>query len=90
MNKIGKGIGNIIKIKKEFFEQNEKSLSEMDKIADVLMEQPQRQLCKICKTKLPYSKLFTSHRIGYFLCENCGHLNSEFEDTNDFSKKIYI
>ena len=87
--KYGKSFGDLNKLKTTFFENNDGMLKMADGMADVFMAQPKRQVCKICGTMLP-KKLFTSHRIGYIVCEKCGHLNGEFEDTDDFASKVYI
>lgn len=90
MKKYGKPLGSIIGIKSDFFEHNDKNLAMADDMADALLAQPIRKECKMCHTPLSEEKLFSSHKMGYFLCEKCGHLNSEHEDTDAFSDKVYI
>lgn len=53
------------------------------------MKQPIREKCKVCGEKIN-NLLFESHKIKYYLCNNCGNLNGEFLDTRDFAKPIYI
>ncbi|NLG04759.1 MAG: methyltransferase domain-containing protein [Clostridia bacterium] len=88
-DKYGKPLGNLMEFKSNFFEQNEAMLKMADDMGDVLRKQPKRTGCKICGGKLG-TPLFTSHDIGYILCERCGHLNSEYEDTEEFANKVYI
>ena len=87
--KFGKPFGDLNSMKKNFFENNDGMLEMADGMADVLSQQPRRTVCKICKTKLQ-KPLFTSHHLGYIVCEKCGHLNSEFEDTDTFASKVYV
>ncbi len=58
-------------------------------MADILSSQPKRTVCKICESPLsaPFLK---SHGLNYIKCEKCGHLNSEFEDTDDFADRVYV
>ena len=87
--KYSKPFGNLNSLKTSFFENNDGMLDMADGMADVLLMQPKRTVCKICGAKLG-KPLYTSHRIGYIECANCGHLNSECEDTDDFASKVYV
>lgn len=87
--KFGKPFGNLNSMKKNFFEDNDGMLAMADDMAKVLSTQPKRTVCKICNRPLG-KKLFTSHSLGYIVCEHCGHLNSEYEDTDVFASKVYV
>lgn len=87
--KYGKPFGNLNSMKKSFFEDNDGMLKMADEMADVLSRQPKRETCKICGSKLS-APLFVSHGLGYIKCNKCDHLNSEFEDTNEFASKVYV
>lgn len=87
--KYGKPFGNLNSMKKSFFEDNDGMLKMADEMADVLSRQPKRETCKICGSKLS-APLFVSHGLGYIKCDKCDHLNSEFEDTNEFASKVYV
>lgn len=87
--KYSKPFGNLNSLKSEFFENNDGMLDMADGMADILLMQPKRTVCKICGAKLG-KPLFVSHRIGYIECSECGHLNSECEDTDDFAGKVYV
>jgi hypothetical protein len=89
VDRYGKPLGNLMQFKSDFFEKNEAMLAMADGMGDVLRRQPKREKCKMCGGKLG-EPLFTSHNIGYILCPACGHLSSEFEDTNEFANKVYI
>ena len=86
--KYGKPVGDIVK--NDFFEHNDKMLEMSAFQADSLLCQPKRSVCKICHEPIKGEKLYTSQRMGYYLCPKCGHLNSEFEDTDDFANRVYI
>ena len=88
--KYGKPLGNIIGIKQDFFNNNDANLAMADDMADALCAQPKRTVCKMCNSVLDSNKLMTSHKMGYYLCEKCHHLNSEHEDTDAFAQKVYI
>ncbi len=90
MRKYGKKLGDILAIKSDFFEQNEKMLEMSHRQADALLIQKKRTSCKICKSPVEGEPLYKSQRMSYFLCPVCGHLNSEFEDTDDFAERVYL
>lgn len=87
--KYSKPFGNLNSLKTSFFNNNDGMLKMADGMADVLLMQSKRTTCKICGAKLN-APLYTSHRIGYIECEECGHLNSECVDTDDFAGKVYV
>ena len=87
--KYSKPFGDLNTLKTSFFDNNDGMLDMADGMADVLLMQPKRTKCKICGAKLS-SPLYHSHRIGYIECSECGHLNSECEDTDDFASKVYV
>ena len=89
-NIYGKSVGEILKIKNDFFEHNDKMLELSSHQADALLRQPERKVCKICGEPISGEKLYTSQRMDYFLCGKCGHVNSRYEDTPDFAKAVYI
>ena len=86
----GKSVGEILKIKNDFFEHNDKMLELSSHQADALLRQPERRVCKICGEPISGEKLYTSQRMDYFLCKKCGHVNSRYEDTEDFANAVYI
>ncbi len=88
--KYGKSVGEILKIKNDFFTKNEAMLEMSHRQADALLRQPKRRECKICHTPIPGDVLYESQRMRYYLCPTCGHVNSEYEDTDDFAEAVYI
>ena len=91
LNKIyGKSVGEILKIKNDFFEHNDKMLELSAHQADALLRQPERRVCKICGEPISGERLYTSQRMDYFLCKKCGHVNSRYEDTDEFANAVYI
>ncbi len=90
----GKSVGEIIKIKSDFFEKNEDMLKLSSHQADALLLQPKRKNCKICHEPIGeeagMEPLYTSQRMRYYQCPVCSHLNSEHEDNEDFASRVYI
>ncbi len=86
----GKPVGDILKIKNDFFTKNEEMLAMSHRQADALLRQPKRKNCKICHTAISGDVLYESQRMKYYLCPVCGHVNSEYEDTDDFAEAVYI
>ena len=87
--KYSKPFGNLNSLKSSFFNDNDGMLKMADGMADVLLMQPKRTNCKICGAILE-KPLYKSHRIGYIECPQCGHLNSECADTDEFASKVYV
>ncbi len=87
--KFGKPFGDLNSMKQNFFQNNDGMLAAADEMAKILSMQPKRTQCKICKSPLK-EPLFHSHHMGYIVCEKCGHLNSEHEDTDAFASKVYV
>ncbi|MBD1109030.1 class I SAM-dependent methyltransferase [Pelagibacterales bacterium SAG-MED50] len=91
MNKVlkfSKSYENILKIKKDFYDNNKTNLKNVIKIYNEYKKQPLRKYCKNCGSKK--IKLFIKNfNIPYKLCSSCGHLNGAYEDTVFFAKKLY-
>lgn len=87
--KYSKPFGNLNSMKTSFFNNNDGMLEMADGMADILLSQPKRKVCKICGTDLG-DVFLRSHRIGYIVCDKCGHLNSECEDNDTFASKVYV
>ncbi|MCR4893041.1 MAG: class I SAM-dependent methyltransferase [Lachnospiraceae bacterium] len=88
--KYGKPIGDIVKIKNDFFSKNKEMLEMSARQADALLLQPKRTHCKICHEAISGEPLYSSQRMRYYLCPRCGHVNSENEDTEDFENRVYL
>lgn len=92
--KYSKPVGDIISIKSDFFQKNEEMLKLSSHQADALLAQPKRTRCKICHADIGAEAgqtiLYKSQRMGYYECPVCGHVNSEYEDNEDFASKVYI
>lgn len=86
----GKPVGDILAIKSDFFEHNDKMLEMSARQADALLIQKKREKCKICHEPIKGEPLYKSQRMEYYLCPKCGHLNSANEDTDDFARRVYL
>lgn len=91
MVKYGKSNNDIKAFKTDFTTQNDKLVSDIDRIAKIYSEQPIRKFCKICKSPIDVTgnSSFCSHGIKYIRCAHCGHINGEFEETFDFTTRMY-
>lgn len=90
ITKYGKSLHDIFEIKQTFIEQNSALLKENLLLAEVARQQPRRKKCKNCSAEFAEEPLLKKHDINYYLCQVCNHLNSEFEDTNEFAKAVYV
>ncbi|MCR5777516.1 MAG: class I SAM-dependent methyltransferase [Lachnospiraceae bacterium] len=89
-SKYGKSLDDILSIKSSFISSNDELVKEREVQADILRSQKKRETCKICGSALPEKHLFLTRGIPYFECSKCGHVNSGFDDTEDFAAKLYI
>jgi 2-polyprenyl-3-methyl-5-hydroxy-6-metoxy-1,4-benzoquinol methylase len=80
---------DILNAKASFFKDNEKWLAEANRVWKIYKEQPARKNCKLCGNALKHEKLFSSNGVDFLLCDTCGHLNGECQDTDDFSRAVY-
>ena len=89
-NKYGKPFEGYVNIKSEFFDVdiNDLNVNKIKEIDDLYAAQPIRKFCKLCDTSLQKA-LFHRNSIKYFICKNCGHLNGEYEDTEEYCKQLY-
>jgi hypothetical protein len=90
MEKFGKSNKGYIAGKGVFFdlESNREWLERVEKIGEVYCRQPRRTGCVICGSRFE-DALFTYHGAEFYLCPSCGHLNGEYEDTNELAEFIY-
>lgn len=73
-----------------YFKENDKFLYESMHQNQLYAMQPKRLDCKLCSSKLPTNIDFHSHGVGYIFCEECSHLNGAFQDTKEFTDKLYV
>ena len=90
MNKFGKSLDDIFKIKKNFLTENNSLLVNQNEIARVYNMQPEREFCVVCGKKLDRNVCFESHNVKYCICAVCGHVNGIHMDTKEFADKVYI
>lgn len=85
----GKNFEDILKLKSNYFEENERFLKLEEEQSVLYRQQGKRKNCKICGNRLEV-KLFQKLGIDYFSCIVCGHLNGGYEDSDEFVKEIYV
>lgn len=89
LEKYGKSSVAVIAQKNSFFEDNSSHLNVERKIAKVYAQQPLREHCKNCDAALSKICDFFQAEVGYIFCEQCGHLNGQFEDSDAFCHEVY-
>ena len=87
--KFSKSYGNIFKIKKDFYLNNNNHLKKSLSVNNVYKSQPLRKFCKICNSK-KLEKFINSFGIDYLICKKCSHLNGKFDDTGSFRNYLYF
>lgn len=83
-----KPVRDIASVKSNFFDSNDEIQRRLDLIADVYLAQPRRKSCKKCDAALSGLK-FKKKNIGYTICDRCGHLNGDHDDTTAFCVEVY-
>lgn len=89
MTLYGKSSNSTILQKTTFFEDNLTHVTQQKKISEVYQQQPIRKRCKNCDLNLSEEIDFIKDNIPYKFCPTCGHLNGNFQDTDDFCEAIY-
>ena len=89
MLKFGKKYQDLIKIKENFSKNNDQLFNKQRKISKIYSSQPIRKICKACNKKIK-GEFFINHGIKYTQCKICSHINGRFQDTVEFSNKIYL
>ena len=86
MKKFGKQSDNLLG---NYVLNNKKTLAHQKIIDTIYKEQPKRQSCELCSTKISNTVDLKRGGISYTICTHCGHLNGEYKITNQFNEKIY-
>jgi hypothetical protein len=84
----GKPAAPMLAHKRDFFEQNERLLTEAKRWAKLYARQAQRTACKVCGAPLP-EPAFTKLGVEYAFCSRCGHLNGAHDDSEAFCSALY-
>lgn len=88
--KYSKNYSKYFNLKQDIFLNNDRHLQKCLKLNSFYINQAIRLNCKICDAKLNDSFDIKSHGVGYKVCDNCGHLNGEKEDSIEFINFMYI
>jgi SAM-dependent methyltransferase len=88
IEKYSKSSESIREIKSNFVQENGKHLREACELNQFYTEQEPRSKCKNCEEDMG-GVAFKSFGVPYGVCDNCGHLNGAFEDSEEFTKYLY-
>ena len=68
--------------------ENNELVAHNERLYELYRQQPKRKFCKICHgTKRRFE--FHSHGVLYYCCDECGHINGNHVDTEEYCKKLY-
>ncbi|MGC7870275.1 class I SAM-dependent methyltransferase [Desulfosporosinus sp. SYSU MS00001] len=90
IKKYSKSFQDILKLKENFFTEDNKLASDSIVLANKYKQQEKRTTCKNCSFPLEKNPLFNKQGIDYFLCSNCNHLNGGFEDSEEYVRDVYV
>ena len=79
---------NFLKIKESFYNENKQNVKKAKKVASFYIKQKIRKKCIICFSKIG-NPVIINLGIGYSICDKCGHLNGERENTIEFNNWYY-
>lgn len=88
--KYSKSASFYLSAKSDFFSRNDALLKKALEQNRIYASQPKRDRCKLCQSELQSGLDFFSHGVGYIFCEECNHLNGEYEDTAQFVEEMYM
>lgn len=89
IKRFGKPSASNIRLKKDFFTENQNHIYENKNIINFYLSQPDRLLCKNCNHKLRLENDFVKNGVGFKICAICTHLNGAHQDTKDFTEFVY-
>lgn len=86
-----KSMSRLLFLKKFFLDSEfeEKEIRLEKKIGDIYKSQEKRKKCKICQSDINESRLlFVKRGISYYICNECGHVNGEFDDPFSYASEL--
>ncbi len=96
VTRFSKKYNRFLQILKSSFETEKvELLQKQQRDAGYYMQQPNRTVCKNCQKPLTdspvlFKKTFSKEiSIEYLLCNHCGHLNGNHQDTEKYSELLY-
>lgn len=88
LQKFSKSYANMWAFKENLTLDNEKMAEHQNHLYEIYKQQPECKFCKICHgTKKRWQ--FHSHGVLYFCCDTCGHINGNYEDTEEYCRMLY-
>ena len=89
IEKYGKSVADIKNSKQSFFDDNDKLVQAQNICAELYKKQPIRHKCKNCDASLKDGIHYVSHNVTYIICGNCGHVNGNHIETEEYSEYLY-
>jgi 2-polyprenyl-3-methyl-5-hydroxy-6-metoxy-1,4-benzoquinol methylase len=92
INRYSKPSKHLLKLKQDFFDNNDTFLSTSRKINNIYIKQPLRERCMNCDHAIDIEndkETFIKQGVTYGICQFCGHLNGFFEDSDEFCQTVY-
>lgn len=86
--KYSKPSSAVIVNKQAFFNNNDDLLKYVSSVNALYKKQPLRKFCKTCGSKILGEDIII-HDVPYAVCNNCGHFNGLYEDTEEFANYVY-
>lgn len=88
-HRFGKPSNDIQNIKRDFTLKSDSLLQDIQRINTIYQQQPVRDCCKVCNSRLNSTPDFVSHSVSYSICLKCSHLNGMNDDTREFANILY-
>ena len=89
IERYGKLSAPLLLLKKDFISNNDLILKKSVEINKIYSTQAKRKNCKNCNSVLSDTVGFVKQNIQYIVCDLCGHLNGENQDSDEFCNAIY-
>ena len=92
IEKFGKSQKGYVDLNSVFYDlsQNQEFLKNLNFITKFIRNSLKGQIASYAYEKLQIKDIaFERNKIRYFICDNCGQLNGQFQDTVKYNKLIY-
>lgn len=86
--KYSKSYNNMFTFKRDLLDNNDERVKRKNEVRDIYKAQKMRTGCKLCGV-MNKRWSFHAHGVEYFICDNCGHLNGIYCDSDEYCKSLY-